>query len=142
PTQTQPAALEQSGRSATDVANQIDRECTKTSAEILSTLQNLGARQQFTTVRHRGDFDARTPENSLPAFEQSYLRCRAGVETDLRRTADGTLVMFHDTHLGKMLEPTYDPEQNTGRTRRSRARPGPSSSRRTCSTSRASRSRA
>ncbi|MET0432604.1 MAG: glycerophosphodiester phosphodiesterase family protein [Cellulomonas sp.] len=110
----QPTALEQSGRSATDVANQIDRECTRTSAEILSTLQDLGGRQQFTTVRHRGDFDARTPENSLPAFEQSYLRCRAGVETDLRRTADGTLVMFHDTHLGKMLEPTYSPEQNTG----------------------------
>ncbi|MBW0252479.1 glycerophosphodiester phosphodiesterase family protein [Cellulomonas sp. PS-H5] len=114
PAQTQPTDLEQSGRSATDVANQIDRECTKTSAEILSTLQDLGGRQQFTTVRHRGDFDARTPENSLPAFEKSYLRCRAGVETDLRRTADGTLVMFHDTHLGKMLEPTYDPEQNTG----------------------------
>lgn len=110
----QPTDLEQSGRTAADVAAQIDRECTKTSAEILSTLQNLGARQQFTTVRHRGDFDACTPENSLPAFEQSYLRCRAGVETDLRSTADGTLVMFHDTHLGKMLEPTYDPEQNTG----------------------------
>ncbi len=105
---------EQSGRAATDVADQISRECTQTSAQILSTLQNLGGRQQFTTVRHRGDFDARTPENSLPAFEQSYLRCRAGVETDLRRTADGTLVMFHDTHLGKMLEPTHSPEQNTG----------------------------
>jgi glycerophosphoryl diester phosphodiesterase len=114
PEPTQPADLEQSGRAAADVADQIDRECTTTSAEILSTLQNLRGRQQFTTVRHRGDFDARTPENSLPAFEQSYLRCRAGVETDLRRTSDGVLVMFHDTHLGKMLEPTYNPEQNTG----------------------------
>jgi glycerophosphoryl diester phosphodiesterase len=111
---TQPPELEQSGRAATDVADQIDRECTTTSAQILTTLQNLGGRQQFTTVRHRGDFDARTPENSLPAFEQSYLRCRAGVETDLRRTSDGVLVMFHDTRLGKMLEPTYSPEQNTG----------------------------
>lgn len=106
--------LEQSGRSSTDVADQIARECTKTSPEILDTLLNLGGRQQFTTVRHRGDFDAATPENSLNAFEQSYLRCRAGVETDLRRTSDGVLVMFHDTHLGKMLEPTYDPERNTG----------------------------
>jgi hypothetical protein len=114
PDPTQPPDLEQSGRAAAEVADQIARECTKTSAQVLDTLLNLGGTQQFTTVRHRGDFDATTPENSLPAFEQSYTRCRPGVETDLRRTSDGTLVMFHDTHLGKMLEPTYDPEQNTG----------------------------
>jgi len=101
-------------RADADVAAQIARECTQTSAQILTALLNLGGRQQFTTVRHRGDFDARTPENSLNAFQQSYVRCRAGVETDVRRTADGTLVMFHDTHIGKMLEPTYNPEQNTG----------------------------
>lgn len=88
--------------------------CTKTAAQVLAGLQDLRGQAQFTTVRHRGDFDATTPENSLGAFRNSSARCRSGVETDLRHTADGALVMFHDTHIGKMMEPTYVPETNTG----------------------------
>lgn len=88
--------------------------CTKAAAQVLAGLQGLKGQQQFTTVRHRGDFDATTPENSLGAFRRSYDRCRPGVETDLRHTADGKLVMFHDTHVGKMMEPTYVPETATG----------------------------
>lgn len=88
--------------------------CTKTAAQVLSGLQNLRGQAQFTTVRHRGDFDATTPENSLGAFHNSYAKCRPGIETDLRHTADGTLVMFHDTHIGKMMEPTYVPETGAG----------------------------
>lgn len=96
------------------LARAIADDCTMDAAQILATVQGLGPRQQFTTVRHRGDFDARTPENSLAAFEESYVRCRPGVETDVRRTADDVLVMFHDTHVGKMLEPTYDPISGHG----------------------------
>lgn len=88
--------------------------CTKAAAQVLAGLQQLGAQAQFTTVRHRGDFDTTTPENSLQAFRNSYRACRPGVETDLRHTKDGELVMFHDTHVGKMMEPTYDPVTNTG----------------------------
>ncbi|QZN86255.1 glycerophosphodiester phosphodiesterase family protein [Cellulomonas sp. C5510] len=99
---------------ATVTATAAATACTKTAAQVLTGLQGLRGQQQFTTVRHRGDFDAATPENSLGAFRRSYDRCRPGVETDLRHTADGKLVMFHDTHVGKMMEPTYDPERNTG----------------------------
>lgn len=99
---------------ANEAARAISEDCTKSAAEILSAIQGLGPRQLFTTVRHRGDFNADIPENSLSAFEESYLRCRPGVETDVRRTADDVLVMFHDTHVGKMLEPTYDPITGQG----------------------------
>ncbi|WGD37480.1 glycerophosphodiester phosphodiesterase family protein [Lysinibacter sp. HNR] len=88
--------------------------CTDTAAEALIKLQRLEGKQEFMTVRHRGDFDAVTPENSLQAFRNSYSYCRPGVETDVRRTADGQLVMFHDTNIGKMMEPTYNPEAGTG----------------------------
>jgi hypothetical protein len=88
--------------------------CTKTAAQVLGGLQNLRGQAQFTTVRHRGDFDATTPENSLGAFHNSYAKCRPGIETDLRHTSDGALVMFHDTHIGKMMEPTYVPETGSG----------------------------
>ncbi|ACZ20050.1 glycerophosphoryl diester phosphodiesterase [Sanguibacter keddieii DSM 10542] len=96
------------------MAREIAHGCTKSGDEILATIQGLRGEEQFTTIRHRGDFDANIPENSLTAFEESYLRCRPGIETDLRRTADNTLVMFHDTHVGKMLEPSYDPLTGQG----------------------------
>ncbi|WGD37682.1 glycerophosphodiester phosphodiesterase family protein [Lysinibacter sp. HNR] len=88
--------------------------CTHSAAGVLHQMQKLAGQQEFMTIRHRGDFDATTPENSMQAFRNSYSSCRPGVETDLRRTADDHLVMFHDTHIGKMMEPTYDPETNTG----------------------------
>jgi glycerophosphoryl diester phosphodiesterase len=100
--------------SANQVARTVADSCTMSADRILAQLQQLGGRQEFTTVRHRGDFDADVPENSLTAFEESYLRCRPGVETDVRRTADDVLVMFHDTHVGKMLQPTYDPITGQG----------------------------
>lgn len=61
------------------------------------------------TLRHRADFTAERPENSLAAFHTSYQYCRAGIETDVRPTKDGELVAFHDAHVGKMLEPGFDP---------------------------------
>ncbi|MGG7465977.1 glycerophosphodiester phosphodiesterase family protein [Plantibacter sp. YIM 135347] len=61
------------------------------------------------TVRHRGEFTAERPENSLAAFQRAYEYCRPAIETDVRATQDGELVAFHDANVGKMLEPSYDP---------------------------------
>ncbi|MCZ9299574.1 glycerophosphodiester phosphodiesterase family protein, partial [Corynebacterium hesseae] len=66
------------------------------------------------TARHRGAFDAQLPENSLGAFLQAFDQCRPVIETDVRMTADGVPVIFHDTHIGKMLRPNYDPESGEG----------------------------
>ncbi|MFK3672036.1 glycerophosphodiester phosphodiesterase family protein [Leifsonia aquatica] len=106
-------AREHRGWSAQRVADEIRHSCTARAPKILADIQGMRS-QQFTTVRHRGDFSAIVPENSSWAFRESYLKCRAGVETDLRRTKDDRLVMFHDTRIGKMMEPTYDPIHNTG----------------------------
>lgn len=106
-------AREHQGWSAQRVADEIRHSCTSRAPEILATIQDMRS-EEFTTVRHRGDFSGIVPENSSWAFRESYLKCRAGVETDLRRTKDDRLVMFHDTRIGKMMEPTYDPIRNTG----------------------------
>jgi len=77
-------------------------------------LNKIAVGNTIVTAQHRGDFDAATPENSLGAFQNSYSYCRPGVETDVRATSDGKLVVFHDLNIGKMLEPSYDPYNNTG----------------------------
>ncbi|OHO55351.1 hypothetical protein HMPREF2635_06170 [Corynebacterium sp. HMSC035E02] len=66
------------------------------------------------TARHRGAFDKQLPENSLGAFLQAFDQCRPVIETDVRMTADGVPVIFHDTNIGKMLRKDYDPESNEG----------------------------
>ncbi|OUE53956.1 hypothetical protein AZ003_002868 [Citrobacter freundii] len=86
-----------------------------TSETLLNEMQNgLAQKNLIVTAQHRGDFDDTFPENSLGAFHHSYERCRANVETDVRSTSDGKLVVFHDVKIGKMLEPGYDPRSNTG----------------------------
>ncbi|MDN5667199.1 MAG: hypothetical protein L0G87_02235 [Renibacterium salmoninarum] len=90
------------------------KDCGKTSLEILEGLLEMGGTDEVTTVRHRGDFDADTPENSLLAFRNSYQARRPGIETDISKTKDGQFVLFHDTKIGKMLEPSYNPETDTG----------------------------
>lgn len=79
-------------------------------AELTSTRTN----NLVITARHRGSFDESLPENSIGAFRKAFEECRPAVETDVRATADGELVVFHDTHVGKMLEPSYDPETDKG----------------------------
>jgi glycerophosphoryl diester phosphodiesterase len=56
-------------------------------------------------LAHRG-LALTAPENSMPAFEAAV---RAGVthlETDVRPTADGVLVVFHDDRLDRLTELT------------------------------------
>lgn len=69
---------------------------------------------QIITSRHRGAFNNVLPENSMGAFGNAFVECRPAVETDVRLTGDGVPVLFHDTHLGKMLEPEYNPETDEG----------------------------
>ena len=50
---------------------------------------------------HRGLWGGRTPENSLAAFEAAKA-AGVGVELDVRLTADGVPVVFHDAGLERM----------------------------------------
>ena len=51
-------------------------------------------------IAHRGGVvEAGIPENSLPALELAAARGYAMVEVDIRMTADGVAVAFHDDHL-------------------------------------------
>lgn len=52
-------------------------------------------------ILHRGDQTA-APENSMPAFEAAGRSGAEYVETDVRETADGVLVLSHDDSLQRM----------------------------------------
>lgn len=77
-------------------------------------LTNPAFADQVLTARHRGFYNEVVPENSMGAFARSLNACHSSIETDVRLTKDNQLVAFHDTHIGKMLEPTYNPETKTG----------------------------
>lgn len=59
--------------------------------------------EQYRLVAHRGlhDKDAGVPENSLLAFQLAVERGHA-IELDVRITADGQLIVFHDLELERM----------------------------------------
>ena len=50
-------------------------------------------------IAHRGA-SADAPENSLEAFERAIALGADMIEFDVRRTADGALVVFHDARVG------------------------------------------
>lgn len=52
---------------------------------------------------HRGCADL-APENTLDALELSFALGADGVEIDLRRAADGTIVLLHDDWIDRTLE--------------------------------------
>jgi glycerophosphoryl diester phosphodiesterase len=54
-----------------------------------------------TGFTHRGLHGPEIPENSLAAFEQS-LSIGAGIECDLRLTADGVPIVFHDRDTARL----------------------------------------
>ena len=59
--------------------------------------------QQVRFFSHRGgrmEFD----ENTIPAFESSYKAGYRGYETDIRMTADGKLVILHDSNLKRTTD--------------------------------------
>lgn len=56
-------------------------------------------------IAHRGA-SALAPENTLPAVELSAARGARWIETDVRLTADGELVMLHDATLDRTTNGT------------------------------------
>jgi glycerophosphoryl diester phosphodiesterase len=50
-------------------------------------------------VAHRGAWDP-APQNSLAAFSQAIAAGADGIELDVRRSADGRLVVVHDPRIG------------------------------------------
>lgn len=83
-------------------------------AGIPQSLPELPApRHTFTVIAHRGDH-ATVPENTLAAYQQAIDRGADYIETDLRTSSDGQLVIMHDNTVdrttngtGKVSELSY-----------------------------------
>ena len=72
----------------------------------------------FINYAHRGASSYR-PENTMEAFEMGLQMGANGIETDVQRTKDGVLVLFHDDTIvrmtgqpGKIQDYTYEELQN------------------------------
>ena len=51
-------------------------------------------------LAHRGDL-AHAPENTIPSFSQAIQKGADGVELDAKLTADGHVIVFHDTTVDR-----------------------------------------
>ena len=75
--------------------------------------QRIADRRQGPIVMvHRGAF-AFAPENTLEAYAAAMDYGADGCEVDIRRTADGVLVMFHDDGLERMTDAIGPIHQHT-----------------------------
>ena len=54
-------------------------------------------------IAHRGLHDRTHPENSLSAFREA-IGCGYAIETDVRFSKDGKLVVFHDDTVDRMTD--------------------------------------
>ena len=54
-------------------------------------------------IAHRG-VPGQAPENTLESFALAIKQGADVLETDLHITRDGAIVLFHDTHLGRMTD--------------------------------------
>ena len=52
-------------------------------------------------IAHRGS-SGTAPENTMLAFEKAVRDGADGIETDVRKTKDGVLVISHDSHLSRL----------------------------------------
>jgi len=52
---------------------------------------------------HRGDL-AHAPENTLPSFQQAIAKGADGVELDAKLTADGHVIVIHDTTVDRTTD--------------------------------------
>ncbi len=62
-----------------------------------------GRNDRIKLIAHRG-FTPMAPQNSLPAFLEAGRRRFWGIETDVRRTADGHLVCIHDATVDSLYQ--------------------------------------
>ena len=60
---------------------------------------------EFVNYAHRGASEY-TPENTMLAFYTGLYMGANGIETDVRRAKDGTLVLFHDSTVDRMTDST------------------------------------
>lgn len=63
------------------------------------------ASRSFLNIAHRG-YSARHPENTLGAFRAAMDLGCTWLETDVRRTADGVLVLLHDATVDRTTDGT------------------------------------
>jgi glycerophosphoryl diester phosphodiesterase len=68
-----------------------------------SVLGSLDTTDQVTVIAHRGS-SAHAPENTMSAIERAIADGADYVELDLRRTADGVPVLWHDAMLMRIGE--------------------------------------
>jgi glycerophosphoryl diester phosphodiesterase len=54
-------------------------------------------------LAHRGDL-AHAPENTLPSFQQAIQKGADGVELDAKLTADGRVIVIHDTTVERTTD--------------------------------------
>ena len=90
----------------------ILKKCFVLFVALLSTALMFAQSQQVRFFSHRGgrqEFD----ENTLSAFEASYKAGYRGYETDVRMTADGVLVILHDSDLARTSDMTGAVEEMT-----------------------------
>jgi len=69
-------------------------------------------REQFVNYAHRGASEY-LPENTFLAFYTGLYMGANGIETDVRRAKDGTLVLFHDNTLERVTGETGSVEDYT-----------------------------
>lgn len=76
------------------------------------------SREGFVNYAHRGASEY-YPENTMLAFQEGIRMGANGIETDVQRTKDGVLVLFHDNALdrvtgekGRICDYTYEELQN------------------------------
>ena len=77
----------------------------------------LANKNNVKMVAHRG-VSGIEPENTNAAFIAAGNRSYFGVETDVRRTADGQFILLHDDHTERMGIDKLYPEQSTYETLR------------------------
>lgn len=66
------------------------------------------------SVKIKGDYDSKIPENSLEAFKKSFEQCRPLMEINVFLTKDNEMIIFDDKYTGRMTNINYNTEKNTG----------------------------
>ncbi|PSL06019.1 glycerophosphoryl diester phosphodiesterase [Haloactinopolyspora alba] len=70
---------------------------------VLVRAARYGTGPDLLAIAHRGGAGL-APENTLAAFERSYALGLRYLETDVRVTADGVCLAFHDATLGRVTD--------------------------------------
>lgn len=63
-------------------------------------------------IAHRGDIWS-GPENTMSAFRGAVTRGCEGIETDIRKTADGKIVVAHDAGFARVMCGASEPEKRS-----------------------------